>query len=137
MLVSQYLMMSHVATINMIVLFLCTRKNCTLYKQLPFWAAMIIIAFDCCCRLLETNVIKSCKRSSINIFNGMVRYQEVFLPPHKNVISQFQPFIIETVGIKSLCILIERWEFTLEKNKQPILKQVLSNKPKTTMLILK
>ncbi|KYM86068.1 hypothetical protein ALC53_04261, partial [Atta colombica] len=57
---------------------------------LPFGTTMIIKAFYRGGGFLEANIVKSCKGGTIDIFDRMIRYQEVLLPPHKYKICSFQ-----------------------------------------------
>lgn len=74
---------------------------------------MIIKAFYRGGRFLEANIIKSCEGGTIDIFNRMIGYQEVLLPPHKYKVCPFQGLIIERVGIERFGVLAERFKFTL------------------------
>ena len=68
---------------------------------------MEIIAFDGSGGFLETNIIESGKRGSMNISDSVIRNQKMFLPSHINVIRVLQTLIVKVVRIKVLCILVK------------------------------
>lgn len=75
---------------------------------------MIIKAFYRGGRFLEANIVKSCKGGTVDIFNRMIGYQEVLLPPHKYKVRSFQRLVIKCIGIERFGVLAERLEFTLQ-----------------------
>lgn len=68
---------------------------------------MIIKAFYRGGGFLEANIVKSCKGGTIDIFDCMIGYQEVLLPPHKYKVRSLQRLVIERVGIECFGILAE------------------------------
>lgn len=75
---------------------------------------MIIKAFYRGGGFLEANIVKSCEGGTVDIFDRMIRYQEMLLPPHKYKVRPFQCLVIERVGIERFRVLAERLEFTLQ-----------------------
>lgn len=66
---------------------------------------MEIYAADSTLALIEAYVVKALKARAVNSAYTMVRYQEVFLPPHKYVLSLCQTLDIQ---IPLTRLLLER-----------------------------
>lgn len=75
---------------------------------------MIIKAFYRGGGFLEANIVKSCEGGTIDIFDRMIRYQKVLLPPHKYKIGSFQCLVIKCIGIERFGVLAEWLKFTLQ-----------------------
>lgn len=54
---------------------------------IPLWTTVIIVALDGSCAFLEADVIKAGKGGAVDVFDCVIRNQEMFLPPHKDEIS--------------------------------------------------
>ena len=52
----------------------------------PFGVTMVVISFDAGGWLLETDVVETGKGGPVDVFDGVVRNQKVFLPPHEDEI---------------------------------------------------
>lgn len=58
---------------------------------------MVIVALYGGCRLLEADVIEPSKGSTTDVFDRVVWDQELFLPPHEDIIPILQLFIIKVI----------------------------------------
>ena len=56
---------------------------------------------------METDVVETGKGGPVDVFNGVVRNQKVFLPPHEHVVRLLQFFVVETIRVEILRILTE------------------------------
>ena len=58
-----------------------TNKQNTFFccDVLPFRAPVIVVALNCCCGFLEADVVESSKGSSADVFDCVVRDQELLL----------------------------------------------------------
>lgn len=46
---------------------------------LPFRAPVVVVALNCCCGFLEANVVKSGKGCAADVFDCVIRDQELLL----------------------------------------------------------
>ena len=56
---------------------------------------MEIYATDCSMALIEADIVEAFKARPTNSAYTVIRYQEVFLPSHKNILSLCQPLNIQ------------------------------------------
>lgn len=63
---------------------------------------------------MEANVIKSSERRPADVFDGVVRHQEVLLPPHKYVVGVCERLVVKRVRIERLRVLAKRIKLTLQ-----------------------
>lgn len=77
---------------------------------IPFWTPVIVIALYRCCRFLEAYVIKPSKRSTADVFDGVVGDQELLLPPHEDKVIVLQILVIKVIWVKCFCVLVKGWE---------------------------
>lgn len=73
---------------------------------------MVIVSFHYRSRLLEADVVKPGKRSSVDVLYFMIRYQEVFFPSHEHVVAFLQGFVIEVVRVEVLLVVHESGKLT-------------------------
>ena len=73
----------------------------------PFRVSVIIVSFYTGGGLLEADVVEACEAGTIDIFDGVVRYQEVLLPPHEHKVRLLEFFVIEAVRVEVLGVLVE------------------------------
>ena len=66
---------------------------------------MEIYPTHCPCHLVETNVVEPFETSTHDLANAVIRYQEVFLPPHEDVLALGAVLIVE---IRFLSLLGKR-----------------------------
>ena len=85
------------------------------YIYLPFRTSVIIKPFNGSRRLLKTYVVKSCKRSTTDVLNSVIGYQEMLFPPHENEIRLRQRLVIKSIRIEIFSILTESTEFSLKR----------------------
>lgn len=78
---------------------------------------MIIKALYRGSRLLEANVIESCKGGTVNVLDCVIRNQEVLFPPHEHKVRPLQCLVIERVGVERFGILAERFKLALQEAK--------------------
>ena len=57
--------------------------------------------------ILEADVVEACEAGTIDILDGVVRYQEVLLPPHKHKVRLLEFLVIEAVRVEVLGVLVE------------------------------
>lgn len=81
--------------------------------NVPFRIPMVVVSLDGSCRLLKTRVVKSSKRSTINITYSVIWHEKVFLPSHVYEITSLHGFVIERIGIKIFSVLIKWLKFIL------------------------
>ena len=58
---------------------------------------MEVVALDLRRRLLEADVVEPGERGPRDVLDGVVRHQEVLLPPHKHIVRLFELFIVEAI----------------------------------------
>ena len=51
---------------------------------------------------METDVVETGKGGPVDVFDGVVRNQKVFLPPHEDIVRLLQFFIVEAVRVEIL-----------------------------------
>ena len=68
---------------------------------------MEVVAFDGGSGLLEADVVESGEGGAADVFDGVIRDEEVLLPTHEDEIRLIECLIIECVRIKGLGILIK------------------------------
>ena len=73
----------------------------------PFRVSVIIVSFYTGGGLLEADVVEACEAGTIDILDGVVRYQEVLLPPHEHKVRLLEFFVIEAVRVEVLGVLVE------------------------------
>ena len=64
---------------------------------------------------MKTDVVETRKARPVDVLDGVVRDQEVLLPPHEHVVCLFQLLIVETVRVKVFRVLVKGKEFALQK----------------------
>ena len=57
--------------------------------HLPLWVPVEVVALNLWAGFLEADVVEPCKACPNNVFDGVIWDQEVFFPPHKDVICLF------------------------------------------------
>ena len=55
--------------------------------DLPFTLSVEVYPANMSRKLVEANIIEAFKTSAVNVLNPVVRYQELLLPPHKNIVA--------------------------------------------------
>ena len=85
---------------------------------------MVIVALNRRLRLLETNVVEPGERGATDILDGVIRHQEVLLPPHKNVVRVRERLIIEVVRVESFGVLRKGRKFALQLISQGQFNQI-------------
>lgn len=84
------------------------------FRFLPFGRAMIVVALHFRLRLLEADVVEAGKRGSVDVFDGVIGHQKVFLPAHEHVVAALQAIVVKVVRIERfLKVGAERREFAL------------------------
>jgi len=73
----------------------------------PFRVSVIIVSFYTGGGLLEADVVEACEAGTIDIFDGVVRHQEVLLPPHEHKVRLLEFLVIEAVRVEVLGVLVE------------------------------
>ena len=75
---------------------------------------MEVVALDLRRRLLEADVVEPCERGPRDVLDGVVRNQEVLLPPHVHVVCLRERLVVEAVVVEVLTVRVERHELTLK-----------------------
>ena len=81
----------------------------------PFRVSVIIVSFYTGGGLLEADVVEACEAGTIDIFDGVVRHQEVLLPPHVYVVCLRERLVVEAVVVEVFAVRVEGHELALEK----------------------
>ena len=76
---------------------------------------MEVVALDAGSGLLEANVVKAGEAGPVDVLDGVVRHQEVLLPPHEDKVGRVQRVVVKVVRIKGFCILIKSNELALKR----------------------
>lgn len=77
---------------------------------------MIVVALHFRLRLLEADVVEAGKRGSVDVFDGVIGHQKVFLPAHEHVVAALQAIVVKVVRIERfLKVGAERREFALQR----------------------
>ena len=76
---------------------------------------MEVVALDLRRRLLEADVVEPGERRPRDVLDGVVRNQEVLLPPHVHVVCLRERLVVEAVVVEVLAVRVEGHELALEK----------------------
>ena len=75
---------------------------------------MEVVTLDLRRRLLEADVVEAGERGPRDVLDGVVRDQEVLLPPHVHVVGLRQRLVVEAVVVEVLAVRVERHELALK-----------------------
>ena len=75
---------------------------------------MEVVTLDLRRRLLEADVVEPGERGPRDVLDGVVRDQEVLLPPHVHVVGLRQRLVVEAVVVEVLAVRVERHELALK-----------------------
>ena len=65
---------------------------------------------------MKTDVVETREARPVDVLDGVVRDQEVLLPPHEHVVCLLQLLIVETVRVEVFRVLVKGKEFALKTN---------------------
>jgi len=77
----------------------------------PLGGSVVIIPFDSLCRFLKANVIESGERGSVDVFDGVIGYEEHLFPSHEHKVGVVEHVVVERVQVESFGVLKEAEEF--------------------------
>ena len=80
----------------------------------PFRVPMKIVALYTGGGFLEADVVEPGERGPRDVLDGVVRNQEVLLPPHVHVVCLRQRLVVEAVVVEVLAVRVERHELALK-----------------------